>query len=125
MEDESSVSLDNFRKDFSKWLESRFSDLSAFQDWHAGYLRESDFRVRVNAHIDFIHREAVNLPNSKQQLKHSLWADCMANGMTFVSVQPQVVEHTLVTPEVYECFRDMHFGEQIRSMSPAPQVKVK
>jgi DNA (cytosine-5)-methyltransferase 1 len=124
MEDEPSVGLENFKRSFSEWLIPRFSHHSTFQDWHAAFQGRTDFRVGVNAYVEYLYLEAYRLPNSEELLAHPLWANCMANGLTCVPAQHQLVEHTLATPEVYECFRDMYFGAKIRPMAPSPQVKV-
>jgi DNA (cytosine-5)-methyltransferase 1 len=123
MQDEPPVGLEDFKRSFSEWLMTRFSHHSAFQHWHAAFHGQTDFRVGVNAYIKYLYLEAYRLPNSAELLAHPLWTNCMANGLTCVPAQHQLVEHTLATLEVYECFQDMYFGAKIRRMAPSPQVK--
>jgi DNA (cytosine-5)-methyltransferase 1 len=120
-----SVCLEDFRWSFQQWLATRFPNHAAFRVWLRAVTEQKDFRVCVNAYIEFMYQQAYNLPNSKALLAHSLWADCMAGGRSRVDMQEQVEKYTLATPDVYECFKHMYFGEVIRPLSPSKYVKLQ
>ncbi|KAI4638879.1 hypothetical protein J4E93_009629 [Alternaria ventricosa] len=120
-----SVGLNNFREDFYQWLSPRFSHCADFQQWHTAFRHQSDFRVAVHAYIEYFYNQAFNLPNSKQLLAHPLWSECMAKGLTAVKAQKQIIEHTIATPEVYDCFKHMYFGEQIQAKRPTDMVRIQ
>ncbi|KAF2134393.1 S-adenosyl-L-methionine-dependent methyltransferase [Dothidotthia symphoricarpi CBS 119687] len=116
-----SVGLEVFRHYFHLWLTSRFCD-DVFKLWHVAVRSATDFRVIVNAHIEFIHLQASNLPNSDGLLAHPLWGDCMVKGATSIKRQKEVVKVTLATPAVYRCFSHMYFGSKLKSMDPCNSV---
>jgi DNA (cytosine-5)-methyltransferase 1 len=118
-----SVGLNDFKQKFSRWLTDRYTEDLSFREWHAQFQNRTDFRVDVNAYIDFLYQEAYNLPNSKQMLDQPLWGDCMARGLTAVQKQDEVAKHTITTPDVYESFKDMYFGKKLRSMSMSDDVQ--
>jgi DNA (cytosine-5)-methyltransferase 1 len=120
---ERSVGLRSFHDVFQQWLLSRFGQDPVYQIWHVPFHNQTDFRVAVNAYIEFLYHQAFNLPNSKSLLKHPLWADCMARGLTAIKKQPQLVDYTLATPAVYRNFKDLYFGEKIRPMRISDAVR--
>jgi DNA (cytosine-5)-methyltransferase 1 len=120
-----SVGLEDFRKQFCSWLLDRYSEDANFRKWHNAFRDQVDFRVGVNAYIDYLYLQAHNLPNSQQLLAHPLWRECMARGLTQVEAQNEVEKHTLATPDVYSLFRDMYFGENLRARSPIQRVKAR
>ncbi|KAH6851486.1 hypothetical protein BKA58DRAFT_395043 [Alternaria rosae] len=120
-----SVGLNDFHEDFYQWLPLRFGQCADFQQWHTAFRRQTDFRVAVHAYIEYFYNQAFNLSNSKQLLAHPLWSECMAKGLTAVKAQKQIIEHTIATPEVYDCFKDMYFGEQIQKQRPVDTVRIE
>jgi DNA (cytosine-5)-methyltransferase 1 len=118
-----SVGLGHFKIDFHQWLVERYPGDTSLQDWHAQFLNRSDFRVDVNAYIDFLYQEAYNLQNSEELLSHPLWGECMARGLTAVPKQDEFMKHTITTPDVYESFKDMYFGKKLRSMPMSNSVQ--
>ena len=117
-----SVGLENFRKDFHQWLVPRFIRNEDFQKWHLAFRAQVDFRVGVNAHIEFIYAQAFNLASSKQLLAHPIWGECMARGSTSVKPQKSEVQQTLATDHVYESFKHMYFGKHIHKLGPSKPV---
>ncbi|KAI4931770.1 hypothetical protein J4E85_004367 [Alternaria conjuncta] len=120
-----SVGLNDFRDDFYRWLSPRFGHCADFQQWHTAFRHQTDFRVAVHAYIEYFYNQAFNLPNSKQLLACPLWSECMAKGLTAVKAQKQLIEHTIATPEVYDCFKHMYFGEQIQAKRPTDTVRIE
>jgi DNA (cytosine-5)-methyltransferase 1 len=121
----SSVGLNDFREDFHHWLSLRFGNCADFQQWHTDFRRQTDFRVGVHAYIEYFYNQAFNLSNSKQLLAHPLWSECMAKGLTAVEAQKPIIGRTIATPEVYHCYKDMYFGEQIQKQRPADTVRIE
>lgn len=119
------IELDSFKARFHKWITRRFARQTDFQKWHLASRNCTDFRVSVNAYIEYIYRQAFNLSSSEILLAHPLWGDCMARGLTRVKVEPQIEEHTLATPEVYECFKHMYFNSHLRKAKPSPQIEAE
>lgn len=117
-----SVTLGNFRKDFLRWLLRRFVRSKSFKAWHIESKERTDFRVAVHAYIDFIYHQAFNLSNL-DLLTHPLWGECMVKGMAIVKPQPQIEQHTIATPVVYEAFKHMYFGNYIRALKASQKVE--
>jgi DNA (cytosine-5)-methyltransferase 1 len=121
-----SVGLETFRTNFHSWLVLQYPRSAAFRKWHIEFLCRADFRTAINAHIEFLYRQASRIPDAKHVLDQPLWAECKARrGLTAIEKQAQDVKFTLATLEVYESFKDMYFGSMIKSMSPSPSVKAK
>ncbi|KAG9190111.1 DNA (cytosine-5)-methyltransferase 1 [Alternaria panax] len=119
------VGLNDFREDFHAWVTQRFARCADFEQWHRAFRRQTDFRVGVNAYIEYFYNQAFNLPNSKQLLAHPLWSECLAKGLTAVETQEQVIAQTIATPEVFNCFKDMYFGGQLREQRPVEMIVVE
>ncbi|KAF2848215.1 S-adenosyl-L-methionine-dependent methyltransferase [Plenodomus tracheiphilus IPT5] len=120
-----SVNLESFRHDFIHWLFARFAENKSFKTWHLAFRSQLDFRVGVHAYLDYTYHQAFNLANSGHLLSHPLWRECMIKGMTSVKPQPQVVQRTLATPDVFESFQDMYFGANIQGLEPSEYVAYK
>jgi DNA (cytosine-5)-methyltransferase 1 len=120
-----SAGLDSFRKALHTWLAVRYPANAELQAWHRNFRGRVDFRTAVNAYIEFLYRQAHNLPNAKQLLAQPLWSDCMVRGLTAIQPQNQVVQHTLATPFVLNCFKKMYFGSTIRATCPSLPVKTE
>jgi DNA (cytosine-5)-methyltransferase 1 len=120
-----SVGLESFRHDFQQWLTTRFCQNTEFKHWLHAIHDHEDFRVPVNAYIEFLYQQAWNLPNSKALLTHTVWADCMVAGLTQIKKQDQKVTFTLATPDVHGCFKKMYFKEHIRTKHPSEAVRIR
>jgi DNA (cytosine-5)-methyltransferase 1 len=118
----SSVGLDDFRSSFFQWLHRRYQNSAHFSSWIGAY-EKRDFRIPVNAYIDYLYGQAYNLPNSKQLLKHNLWAECSKGEGRAIQNQPIICEHTIATPLVYRCFRGMYFGKFLAEKEPRQAIR--
>ncbi|KAF7670646.1 hypothetical protein GT037_011225 [Alternaria burnsii] len=126
LESAGSVGLHHFREDFHKWMMTqRFAQCSDFERWHRAFRHQTDFRVGVNAYIEYFYNQAFNLPNSKQLLAHPLWSECIAKDLTAIEPQEEVIKHTIATPEVFSCFKDMYFGRQLRKHRPRENIAIE
>ena len=127
-----SVMLSTFRTTFYLWLAKRFnrntthfSSNNEFQRWHAAFNHQTDFRIALNAYIEYTYHQAFNLPNSKHLLGQPLWGECMAKGLRVVKPQQPLLTLTLATPDVYACFKHMYFGKQIQKKRPLRIVEIE
>lgn len=126
LESAGSVGLYEFREGFHAWMMTqRFAQCSDFGRWHGAFRHQTDFRVGVNAYIEYFYNQAFNLPNSKQLLAHPLWSECMAKDLTAIELQERVIEQTIATPEVFSCFKDMYFGGQLRKQRPVETIAIE
>ncbi|KAH4341070.1 hypothetical protein HBH98_179850 [Parastagonospora nodorum] len=120
-----SVGLEHFRSAFQPWLTARFIRQTTFDEWYHALHDRRDFRVCINAYIDFLYQQAYNLPNSRSLLAHPLWADCMTGGLVQVEPQERIAKSTLATPDVYACFKHMYFGKVICPIALSKGVKAQ
>ncbi|CAN9151930.1 unnamed protein product [Alternaria alternata] len=125
LESARSVGLHDFREDFHSWFTQRFDRCPDFERWHSAFRHQIDFRIAVNAYIEYFYNQAFNLPNSKQLLAHPLWRECMAKDLTAIEPQEKVIKQTIATPEVFSCFKDMYFGGQLRKQRPREDIAIK
>jgi DNA (cytosine-5)-methyltransferase 1 len=125
LESAGSVGLHDFREDFHDWVTQRFDRCLDFKRWHSAFRHQTDFRVGVNAYIEYFYNQAYNLPNSKQLLAHPLWGECLAKGLTAVEIQEEVIKQTIATPKVFSCSKDMYFGGQLRKQRPAETIVIE
>lgn len=124
-----SVGFENFREEFCYWVVSRFAQNgnAEFQTWHDAFNKQTDFRIAVNEHISYIHKQATSLSSWKQLSGHPIWGHCMARGLTSIEKQPEVVpkEDTLATPHVYNSFSKMYFSKKLKEVKLSEAVKIK
>jgi DNA (cytosine-5)-methyltransferase 1 len=118
-----SVTLRCFESDFFRWLSRRFRSSDNFRQWHVAFRSQVDFRVTVNAYVEYIYSQAFNLPRATHLLGHPIWGECMARGATIVDKQEDIVKHTLATPDVYASFKHMYFGSQVQVKRPSHPVR--
>ncbi|CAI9637876.1 unnamed protein product [Alternaria burnsii] len=120
-----SVGLHDFREDFHAWMMTqRFAQDSDFERWYGAFRHQNDFRVGVNAYIEYFYNQAFNLVNSRQLLAHPLWSECMAKDLTAIEPHKEVIKHTIATPEVFNCFKDMYFSGQLRKQQPIENIAI-
>jgi DNA (cytosine-5)-methyltransferase 1 len=119
-----SIGLNHFREDFYTYITQQFARCPDFESWHSAFRYQTDFRVGVNAYIEYFYNQAFNLPNSRQLLAHPLWSECTAKDLTAIEPQEKVIEQTIATPEVFSCFKDMYFGGQLRKQRPVETIAI-
>jgi DNA (cytosine-5)-methyltransferase 1 len=117
-----SVRLEGFHTKFSRWINARFGCNAAFKAWHAMYGGKSDFRLALNAHVDYIYQQACDLDNSSDLLAHPVWSHCM-QGSEHIKRQAVTIKETIATPHVYACFAHMYFGEKLQPVQPCRSVR--
>ncbi|KAF2877853.1 S-adenosyl-L-methionine-dependent methyltransferase [Massariosphaeria phaeospora] len=121
---EINVRLEDFRTTFYTWLSARFRRHPKLQKWLNAF-GKTDFRVAFHAYGDYMHYQAFHLSNSKALLAHRIWAECMKADRHVFSQQPLICQKTIATPFVYECFKAMYFGGNLKEMAPTETVRVR
>lgn len=109
------ATLRDFKEKFGSWINKLHGSDSQFWKWYSKYGR-SDFRQVVSAHCPFLWNQAYNTDVDGRLIKHSLWDEVMR--LTIIK-QPKgaLVNETIVTPLVYECFHHI-FGDKLKAISP-------
>lgn len=113
--DHERVEIQNFRSHFYKWIRSQHRGAIGFQHWLTTYGR-TDFTTVVAAHIGFLWKEATNVEPSLR--RQPIWKQVDPEQLDAIKVQPRVEAKTIVTPFVYECFKNMYFAECLQPLSP-------
>ncbi|MCJ1246567.1 DNA methyltransferase Dim-2 [Trapelia coarctata] len=104
------VSLRMFRRNFFHWLLRLHGDQPSFKRWADEY-GDSDFRRAVVAHSAFLLNEALQLNDSYGE--HPLWGEIGPSKQDLCAVPSQPIREckTLVTPLVYQCFKNLAFAK--------------
>ncbi|KAF8461061.1 S-adenosyl-L-methionine-dependent methyltransferase, partial [Kalaharituber pfeilii] len=108
------VTLADFKSDFYSWIRKVHGVDLRFDKWYEEYRRE-DFRQVVAAHAPFLWNQAYNT-DSQILTRYSIWDETLR--LTAIKQAPgRLVEDTIVTPMVYECFFHI-FGDKLKAMTP-------
>ena len=111
------VSVFNFKSNFAQWLRKTHAGSAAFQVWYKKYNSE-DFRHAVEANIFFLYKESVGVNVALR--KQPIWSQLLEKD--FIPLQKIKCSKTIVTPYVYECFKDARFGDLLQSVMPTSSV---
>ena len=114
------VSLHDLKDDFCQWLTGLHGDDLSFKTWHKRY-RNTDFRHAIIAHAKFLYWQMEQLDEGFEH--HPLWSEVLPgwseNGRWIaVPDQPNKRIDTVVSPYVFESFRDFQFGKFLKSRTP-------
>lgn len=107
------ISVHNFRSDFFEWVGKTHEASKAFQEWHEKY-GKTDYRQAVAANIHFLFKESIGISENLRQLL--IWHELLERDS--IPAQSIVEEQTIVTPYVYECFKDAPFGHYLKIIEP-------
>ncbi|KAF2268524.1 S-adenosyl-L-methionine-dependent methyltransferase [Lojkania enalia] len=114
------ISLHHFREHFSQWLDHRFIALSDYTTWRNEY-GKTDYRQAVNAYLGYLYNQAGSLDDAENLLSHHIWADCGSSSEKLVFGP----EKTIVTPYVYQFFKDLYFHESLEVLAPDRSVQLE
>ncbi|EGD84791.1 hypothetical protein H112_08506 [Trichophyton rubrum D6] len=120
---ERDVALNHFKEDFHDWLLSCHGENPDFIAWLAEY-GSRDFRHAVNAHGRFLRGQAFTIDFSSY-CRHTLWDELGLSENPIITPQPTVVKNTVVTPFVYECFKQMPWSSHLQKVELAPEVRTQ
>lgn len=114
------VSIRHFRSDFYTWLEDTHRSSSRFWSWYQKYDNE-DFSRAVVANINFLFKESIGM--DEELRSHPIWGEIMERD----SIPHQQIQEkkTVVTPYVYECFKDIRFGHHLLPIEPSSISKMQ
>ncbi|EEQ85853.1 DNA methyltransferase Dim-2 [Blastomyces dermatitidis ER-3] len=114
------VTLHHFKIDFSSWLTDLHGTDTSFIRWMAEY-RSLDFRQAINSYSSFLEKQAWDLDPA--YCTHPLWAELgVTQDNLVLPMQPQKAEGTIVTPYVYQCFKNMEWGNHLTAVELDPQI---
>lgn len=118
----SNVALANFKTHFHQWLVHHHGKAPVFQAWLQS-LRSTDFRVAINRHMQWLWSEALSdtIDTDGSIRKHPLWSEIDHEGKWLKAIPDQSSPlpedcKTIVTPYVFDCFKNMYFGARMQAM---------
>lgn len=106
------VNLNNFRRRFRAWLNTRYVDSKYYASWLDECRNMNDFRTTVSANVGFLLKEAHSIDHKLR--RHPIWKEIWPWDLTAVPHQPERESLTVVTPFVYDCFRRMYFRDHLQ-----------
>ncbi len=104
------VLLREFRAEFHQELVDLYGHDEEFRRWLREY-GDTDFRRVVTANQEFLYKESVDI--ERRNLDQPIWDEVYAGQLTAVKKQTVREEDTVVTPFVYECFKDMPWSKYL------------
>ncbi|OJD19732.1 hypothetical protein AJ78_00355 [Emergomyces pasteurianus Ep9510] len=117
------ITLQHFKSEFSAWLKNLHGADLSFMQWIAE-CRCVDFRQAINAHSSFLEKQAWDLDPS--YCNHRLWAELGTTKDNLVlPMQPQKAKGTIVTPYVYQCFKNMEWANHLTAVEFDPEILAK
>ncbi|KAJ8110292.1 hypothetical protein OPT61_g6832 [Boeremia exigua] len=113
--------LRHFRGDAGWGLIDQSNKLSGFKQGN----HRPDLRIVLNAHINFIWKQIIGAPKHLQNhLKnHQLWADLMQDGHKDIVERPEIVKETVITPHVYDCWKESFPAKYLKEVYPIKPVR--
>ncbi|MCJ1384472.1 DNA methyltransferase Dim-2 [Xylographa soralifera] len=111
------VTLHMFKHTFYVWLKKIYGDTLLLKSWLQEY-GDSDFRRAVVAHSKYLLSQSLQLGDSYEL--HPVWGEVGPdlNQLNAVVRQPDGDQVTVVTPFVYQCFKDMAFSQFLSPQKP-------
>ncbi|KAI9822139.1 MAG: DNA methyltransferase Dim-2 [Thelocarpon impressellum] len=113
------VRLHHFRRQFYDEIMVLHQEHDAFRDWLDEY-DDTDFRRVITANFEFLWKEAVDV--ERLNANQPLWNEVHSKDLRAVKAQKGPEERTVVTPFVYQCFKNMKWGEYLKVMKPSRKV---
>ena len=104
------VSLGNFRSHFYNWIQHAHGYSMSFSDWFRLYNR-ADFRSVVVANVGYLWKETSSV--CYLATTHPVWKQTDPLRLDSVNTKPLKQSNTLVTPYVFNLFRQMYFADHL------------
>lgn len=92
---EGDVLIQNFRSDFSRWMQVTHTDSITFQAWYRCY-KSSDFRQAVSRNIEFLFKESIGVDEKLRS--QPIWGELLVQDSQFLKCYPMKETKTIVTP---------------------------
>ncbi|KAF3490506.1 DNA methyltransferase Dim-2 [Arthroderma uncinatum] len=115
------VTLNQFKDNFYDWLVGCHKDDPTFTSWLREY-GSRDFRHAINAHGKFLRGQSFTV-DADAFSRHKLWDEIGLSQTPIITEQPKVITNTVVTPFVYECFKDMPWSNHLQRVELAPEIE--
>lgn len=116
------VTLIDFKTDFSVWLKQVHGTDLGFCNWFLQF-GKADFRQAIVAHYEYLFKQALDI--NRKYGKAGLWREIGLTEPILKKQYQQQTEGTIVTPYAYRCFQNMEWGEQLQVAQPEPAVLLK
>ena len=111
------VVLRDFKSHFGTWVRKLHGEDAQFRKWLAEFGEDRiDFRQVVAANCHFLWNQAWNTDTDGRLTKHSIWDEVMRL-TTIKQAKGALVNDTIVTPLVYDCFHHI-FGDKLKAIVP-------
>jgi DNA (cytosine-5)-methyltransferase 1 len=106
----------DFKLGFLKWLISKHSGSREIAPWLQNC---KEITQALTQFEPYLWKEASGLDRSSTQrdlTTHKIWTEITADRMGLASIpaQPQRMKKTIVTPFVYQCFKDIYFASVLQ-----------
>jgi len=111
------VTLQDFKTHFGTWIRKLHGEDAQFQKWLSEFGEDRiDFRQVVAANCHFLWNQSYNAEMDGRLTKHSIWDEVMR--LTAIQqAKGALVNDTIVTPLVYDCFHHI-FGDKLQAIAP-------
>jgi DNA (cytosine-5)-methyltransferase 1 len=123
-DNKTNVRFSHFESDFHSWLIRHHGRSNQFRRWLGAFGR-TDFRVAIAAHVEHLWTEAIDMNNKLR--RHFLWKEVDPKALNAIPKQLSVsskLDKTVVTPLVYETFKNIYFSSIIEArVATDPVVK--
>lgn len=119
------ASLFYFRERFRTWLLRRYgkSRMLGYRSWLAK-AGSKDFRSAILANWDYLWNQHYQLDGATIR-KLPVWQEIYAGDLTAIPKQSLVESRTVVTPYVFDCFKELYFENELKSVSMHEKVAYK
>lgn len=112
MHPDTGLHLTDFETRFADWLLDHHGKDPTFMEWYSEYDKR-DFRHALVAHSVFLHKHASDLDRS--YLEHPVWGQIgLSLGKPAIKEHPATTRDTVVTPYVYQCFKNMPWSSHLK-----------
>jgi DNA (cytosine-5)-methyltransferase 1 len=112
------VELKDFRHTFCEWLFQHYEHFPQFQQWYQQY-NCVDFRSVVSAYHEFLWKEATSVDDNLRN--QFIWREIDSKALQAIKPQRMIEVKTVVTPFIYECFKDTYFSSVLDARYSASQ----
>lgn len=120
------VTLNHFRARFHQFLIGRYVKDGHFAHWKEIY-PFTDFRQHIVNQIDYLWKECNGLnyeydPELEGLTEHPLWGETRPSALDAIPEEQSAFDKTVVTPYVYESFKEMPFVACMQVLEPANEA---
>jgi DNA (cytosine-5)-methyltransferase 1 len=106
------ATVQDFRHKFCASIAEKHAGSSDFSSWRKAY-GKSDFRVPLTSCYEFLWKEASDVEPKLQS--HPIWKEFDSKQLRAIPRQMPSSKMTIVTPFVYNCFKDLYFASVLES----------